>query len=90
MPEIQYRRDQFCYVAPLIVLSALALFRYLPPMNPAVPATLVAFYLAFAVCRINTAAPYGMSRFYLPDSAVAFEAIVGVRGEVRTPRVLAR
>ena len=80
----------FCYVAPLIVLSALALFRYLPPMNPAVPATLVAFYLAFAVCRINTAAPYGMGRFYLPDSAVAFEAIAGVRGEVRTPRVLAR
>ena len=80
----------FCYVAPLVILAAVALCRYLPPVNPVAPAALVALYLAFAVLRINSAAPYGMGRFYFPASAVTFEPLAGGRAEVETPRVLAR
>jgi hypothetical protein len=80
----------FCYVAPLIVLSAAALFRYLPPVNPAAPAALVAFYLAFAVVRMNSAAPYGMGRFYFADSSITFDPLAGGHAQVETPRVLAR
>ena len=80
----------FCYAAPLVILGAVALFRFLPPVNPVVPVALVALYLAFAVLRINSAAPYGMGRFYFPASAVTFEPLAGGRAEVETPRVLAR
>jgi hypothetical protein len=80
----------FCYVAPLVILSALALLRYLPPVRATAFAPLVAFYLAFAVLRINTATPYGMGKFYLSASAVNFDPIAGGHGDVSTPRVLAR
>lgn len=80
----------FCYVAPLAILCALALLRYVRPMRSTASIPLVAFYLVFAVARINTAAPYGMGKFYLGSSAVNFDPIAGGHGDVTTPRVLAR
>jgi hypothetical protein len=80
----------FCYIAPLVILCVLALLRYVEPMRSASFIPLVAFYLAFAVLRINSAAPYGMGKFYLADSAVAFDPIAGDHADVNTPRILAR
>jgi hypothetical protein len=80
----------FCYVAPLVILCALAMLRYAIPIRLIAFIPLVAFYLAFAVVRINTAAPYGMGKFYLNASAVTFDPLAGGHGEVNTTRVLAR
>jgi hypothetical protein len=56
----------FCYVAPLVALTALAVFCYLRPVAPAVPALLVAFYIAFAVLRVNPSSLHGMGTVYAP------------------------
>jgi 4-amino-4-deoxy-L-arabinose transferase-like glycosyltransferase len=56
----------FCYVAPLVALTALALFRYLRPMPRFVPAVVVAFYFLFAVIDVNTAGVFTMGGFYRP------------------------
>jgi hypothetical protein len=74
----------FCYVAPLIGLVALALFRYLRPVAPAVPGLLVAFYIAFAVFRVNTSALYGMGTLYLPYFLT--EPLASARGGIDVPR----
>lgn len=57
--------NYFCYVAPLVVLTAVALLRSLPRLTPAVPAALVAFYAAFAVVRMNGSPLYLMGERYL-------------------------
>jgi hypothetical protein len=75
----------FCYVAPLVVLSATALYTALPPTPRVVPAALVGLYACFAVLRIDSAAQYGMGRFYLPASRVAFEPLPGGRAGVDAP-----
>lgn len=58
----------FCYVAPLVALTGLALYRYLNIEGRAVPASVVVFFVAFAVLRANpgnldmlgyAARPYG-------------------------------
>jgi len=56
----------FCYLAPLVVLSAVALSRYAPPVGRAAPGALVAFLMAFAVLRTNTSALFGMGTLYRP------------------------
>jgi hypothetical protein len=61
----------FLYVAPLVVLSALALVRYLRPASTAVPAGVTAFYLAFALWLVNTSSLYGMGTLYRPYYPVA-------------------
>ena len=76
----------FCYVAPLVALLALALFRYLPRVPAVVPAALVAFYLGFGVLRVNAGAQYGMGRVFVPASAVPFATLGGTRAGVRMPR----
>ena len=43
-----------CYVAPLVVLAAVALNRYLPPAASRVPAAMLTFFLVFALFRTNT------------------------------------
>ena len=44
--------NYFCYVAPLVALTALAVFSYLP-VAPALPAAMLAFYTAFAILWVN-------------------------------------
>jgi hypothetical protein len=56
----------FCYLAPLVVLSALSLSRYAAPVGRAVPGALIAFLIAFAVLRTNTSALFGMGTLYRP------------------------
>jgi hypothetical protein len=56
----------FLYVAPLVALSALALFRYLRPASNVVPLSVTAFYMAFAVLLVNTSSLYGMGTVYRP------------------------
>jgi hypothetical protein len=56
----------FCYVAPLVVLVAVALLPYARPMAPAVPALGMAFLIAFAVLRVNTSTLFGMGVLYQP------------------------
>ncbi|MEP6729418.1 MAG: hypothetical protein ABJE10_02215 [bacterium] len=80
----------FCYVAPLVALAALALFRYAPPMPATVSATLLAFYLSFAVFRINTSAQFGMGRFYLPAASIPFAAMTESRAGIEVPRVTSK
>jgi fermentation-respiration switch protein FrsA (DUF1100 family) len=61
----------FLYVAPLVVLSTLALVRYLRPASSAVPRAVTAFYLAFAIWLVNTSSLYGMGTVYRPYYRVA-------------------
>jgi hypothetical protein len=44
--------NYFCYIAPLVALTALALYRFMPP-RAAAGGLLVAFFIAFAVLRTN-------------------------------------
>ena len=74
----------FCYVAPFVALTALALFCYLRPVAPAMPTLLVAFYIAFAVFRVNTSALYGMGTVYLPYFVT--ERLASERGGLEVAR----
>jgi hypothetical protein len=56
--------NYLCYVAPLVILTLVALSPYMPPLTPVVPASLLAFYLAFAVLRTNDSPLYGMGTVY--------------------------
>ena len=56
----------FCYVAPLVVLCAVALLRHARPMARAVPLLGVAFLTAFAVFRMNTSLLFGMGVLFVP------------------------
>ena len=56
----------FCYVAPLVALLAIALLPHASPMAPAVPASLLVFFIAFAVMRVNTSTLSGMGWMYQP------------------------
>jgi hypothetical protein len=56
----------FCYVAPLVALSALALVCHLRPAATTVPMAVTAFYLAFAMWLVNTSSLYGMGTVYRP------------------------
>ena len=58
--------NYFCYVAPLTLLAAVALWRYLPSLGLALPATITGFYLAFAVVRLNPTSLYTMGAAYRP------------------------
>jgi hypothetical protein len=77
----------FLYVAPLVVLSALALFRYVKTASIAVPATITAFYLAFALWLVNTSSLYGMGTVYRPYFRT--EPLTLERGELKIPRIQA-
>jgi hypothetical protein len=61
----------FLYVAPLVLLSMLALVRYLRPVSSVVPASVTAFYLAFGLLLVNTSSLYGMGTVYRPYYRVA-------------------
>jgi hypothetical protein len=59
----------FCYVAPLVVLLASALYGFLQPLPPLVPRALAGFLLAFAIFRVDTSAIDGMGSDYRPYPA---------------------
>jgi hypothetical protein len=75
----------FCYVAPLALLTAVALFRYLRTVTPPVPATIAAFYMAFAVVRVNTSTLGTMGITYEPYMRT--ERLPLERGAIDVPSV---
>ena len=60
----------FFYIAPLVVLTGLALYGYLKPTG-AVAGLLVAFFAAFAVLRINGISQHKMGATYAPQYPMA-------------------
>jgi hypothetical protein len=58
--------NYFCYVAPLVVLLAVALCRYLRPSAKLVPGAVLAFLIAFAAVRMNDSTLYTMGVVYQP------------------------
>lgn len=75
--------NYFCYVAPLVLLCAVALAAHLRIATRAVPAMVIAFYLAFAVGRVNRTTLYTMPiayRTYLPTTTLRLP-----RGGIEVP-----
>ncbi|MFL5607920.1 MAG: ArnT family glycosyltransferase [Gemmatimonadaceae bacterium] len=58
--------NYFSYVAPLVLLTAVALCGYLQPKGALIPATVLAFYLVFAAVRTNDSTLYTMGVTYQP------------------------
>ena len=58
--------NYFCYVAPLVALVAVALHRYLQLRSTLIPAAVLAFYIAFAVVRMNDSTLYNIGVSYQP------------------------
>ncbi len=58
--------NYFFYIAPLVALSALALYRYRAATRPLIPASIVGFYMLFAVVRLNPAILPTMGLKFLP------------------------
>lgn len=58
----------FCYVAPLVILTAVALYACMRPPAAArlIPAAVVTFYLVFAVVNVNTASVFTMGESFHP------------------------
>jgi hypothetical protein len=56
----------FCYVAALVILTAVALLRYARPVAAPVPALVMGFLIAFAVLRVNTSTLFGMGILFQP------------------------
>lgn len=54
----------FCYVAPLVILTTVALYAYVRPVKRLVPAVVVAFYFMFAVVNVNTATVFTMGESF--------------------------
>jgi hypothetical protein len=73
----------FCYVAPLVVLAAAALYSYAPPVATAVPALVTGFLIAFAVLRVNTSLLFGMGVLFQPYPPTA--ALMMPRGRLEVP-----
>jgi hypothetical protein len=58
--------NYFCYVAPLVILAAVALGRYLRPRAVLVPWAVLVFFVAFAALRVNDSTLYAMGIAYRP------------------------
>jgi hypothetical protein len=80
--------NYFCYVAPLVALTALVLHRYLRPSLRAVEGVLVTFLVAFAVLRVNGTPLQSMGVAYQPPFQM--EPLRLERGGVVVPTVEAR
>jgi hypothetical protein len=77
--------NYFCYVAPLVVLLGVALYPYLRPAPRVVPAGVIAFYVAFAVLRVNDSTLNAMGITYGPYHPTAPLALAR-GGGLRIPR----
>jgi hypothetical protein len=73
----------FCYVAPLVVLLAVALLPHARPMAPAVPAALLLFLIAFAVTRMTGSPLSGKGTVFLPYPSTA--VLEPPRGRLQVP-----
>jgi hypothetical protein len=62
--------NYFCYVAPLVALTTLALYKYMRPAG-AMPGLLVAFFAAFAALRVNSSPLQSMGIVYEPRLQMA-------------------
>lgn len=78
----------FCYAAPLVVLSAVALYAYVQPKAMQVARLLVVFFIAFAVLRTNTTRIASLGYWYQQQQAVAPLSID--RGGIEVPESDAR
>ena len=56
----------FCFVAPLVALTVVALWSHARPSSAVIPGALLALFLGFAVFRVNTSTIYGMGIRYAP------------------------
>ena len=74
----------FGYVAPLVPLLALALYSHVRLPARTVPALLVAFFIAFAVLRINATRIASVGNWYQPQPALAPLAME--RGGIDVPK----
>jgi hypothetical protein len=74
----------FGYIAPLVVLTALAMNRYLQPALGIVPGLLVAFFALFAVFRINSTRIASVGNWYQPQQTVAKLGME--RGQIEVPK----
>ena len=75
--------NYFCYVAPLVALTVLPLFGYMPPMPSAVPGALVAFFTVFAIFRANGSPLQSMGIVDVPPFPMARLALE--RGGIDIP-----
>ena len=73
----------FCYVAPLVVLTAVAVLHSVPRLPPAIPGALTAFYLAFAVTRVNGRPLHQMGERY--RAPVSMQSLTLPRGGIEIP-----
>lgn len=62
--------NYFLYVAPLAILTAIALASYFRPMAHGIPAVLLGFYLVFAVTRNNAVPLSALAFVYWPYGAM--------------------
>ena len=74
----------FCYIAPLVALMALALYRHVELPVGTVPALVVAFVTAFAVLRTNSTRIASIGNWYQPQAALAPLAME--RGGIDVPK----
>ena len=74
----------FSYVAPLVVLTALALYGGMRRPIHVLPGLLVGFFAAFAVLRTNSARIAGVGDWYQPRQQLA--ALGMERGGIEVPR----
>ena len=77
--------NYFCYVAPLVVLTALAMSGYLRPSARVVAGAWGAFLVAFAVLRVNGSPLQSMGVLYQPAFPMA--TLTLERGGIAVPRV---
>jgi hypothetical protein len=77
--------NYFCYVAPLVLLAAVALSSYARIASRSVVALVMAFYLAFAVGRANRTTLYTMAVYYAPY--LQTELLDLPRGGIEVPAV---
>jgi hypothetical protein len=73
----------FCYVAALVLLVAVALWRYAQPTAAFVPVLVSGFLIAFAVLRVNTSTLFGMGVLYQSYPRTASLGLP--RGGLRVP-----
>jgi hypothetical protein len=74
----------FGYIAPLVVLTAVAMNSYLQPTLRIVPGLLVAFFALFAVLRINSTRIASVGNWYQPQQTVAKLGME--RGQIEVPK----
>jgi 4-amino-4-deoxy-L-arabinose transferase and related glycosyltransferases of PMT family len=77
--------NYFCYVAPLVVLTALAMSGYLRPSARVAAGAWGAFLAAFAVLRVNGSPLQSMGVVYQPAFPMA--TLTLERGGIAVPRV---